>query len=147
MTSRKYAVSVSCVLMLVLAASVATAERPPEPRESADHVITGVIEQIRTEETSFGHGCLGSGTMTHYTARIRVDKVEKGTGIAPAKTIEVRWSHVTRQPVDPPAGAYGHGYDVARSGAAVRVYLVKAHDGLNVIYSPDGMEASGSKSR
>src|SRR5687767_537905 len=114
MILRKYAVVVSFVLMLAFAVAPAGAERPPEPRESADHVITGVIEDIHTERSSFGRGCLGSGTRTDYTARIKVDKVEKGTGIQVAKTIEVRWFHVTRQPLDPPPGAYGHGYDVAR---------------------------------
>ena len=102
MILRKYAVVVSFVLMLAFAVSPAGAERQPEPRESADHVITGVIEEIHTERSSFGRGCLGSGTRTDYTARIKVDKVEKGTGIQVAKTIEVRWFHVTRQPLDPP---------------------------------------------
>ena len=147
MILRKYAVVVSFVLMLAFAVAPAGAERPPEPRESADHVITGVIEDIHTERSSFGRGCLGSGTRTDYTARIKVDKVEKGTGIQVAKTIEVRWFHVTRQPLDPPPGAYGHGYHVARPGAAVRVYLMDAHDGLAVIYSPDGMEASARAGR
>lgn len=144
---RKYALVASFVLMLAFAVAPAGAERPPEPRESADHVITGVIEDIHTERSSFGSGCLGSGTQTHYTARIKVDEVEKGTGIQPAKTIEVRWYHVTRKPLDPPVGAYGHGYEVARPGAAVRVYLMDAHDGLAVIYSPDGMEAAARARR
>ena len=100
MILRKYAVVVSFVLMLALAVAPAGAERQPEPRESADHVIAGVIEDIHTERSSFGRGCLGSGTQTHYTARIKVYKVEKGTGIQAAKTIEVRWFHVTRKPLD-----------------------------------------------
>lgn len=140
---RKSTAIVSSVLMLTFAVTPATAERQPQPRESADHVLTGVIQDIDTEHSSFGDGCLGSGTSTHYTATMRVDAVERGTGIETGKTIKVRWFHVTRKPLDPPPGAYGHGYEAARRGAAVRVYLMNGPDGLEVIYSPDGMEPSG----
>ncbi|HTE53313.1 MAG TPA: hypothetical protein VK698_20805, partial [Kofleriaceae bacterium] len=76
-----------------------------------------------------------------YKATLRVTKVERGAGIKAGKTIAVHWFHVTKRPAKSMPGAYGHHYEVARKGAAVRVYLMKGPERLEVIYGADGMEA------
>jgi len=132
---RRYIALASFVLILALTAGSALAERPPETRAEADHVVTGVIEKIETENSDFG-----GGIKTEYKATLRVTKVERGAGIKAGKTIAVHWFHVTKRPAKSMPGAYGHHYEVARKGAAVRVYLMKGPERLEVIYGADGME-------
>lgn len=127
----------SFVLIVAFASGSALAERPPQTREEADHVVTGVLEKIETEDSSFGDG----GVKTDYRATLRVKRVERGKGIEAGKTIVFHWFHVTRRPSKSMPGAYGHHHEVARKGASVRVFLMKAYEGLEVIYNKDGMEA------
>jgi hypothetical protein len=133
---RKYGALASFVLVLTVAAGTAGAERPPQARDEADHVVTGVIEKIETENSDFG-----GGTKTNYKATLRVSKVERGTGIKAGKPIDIHWFHVTRRPPTSRPGAYGHHYEAARKGAAVRVYLMNGYEWLEVIYNRDGIEA------
>lgn len=129
--------SLTSVLTLVLLAQPALAERPPEKKEAATHVLTGVIKQLETKESPFG----GDGVKTDYTAEIAIDKVERGEGLKPGETVKVNWFHVTKKPSKPIVGAFGHGYAAAKKGEAVRVYLMKRASGnYEVIYNSEGME-------
>ena len=59
------------ILISIFAAGTARAERPPQTRDEADHVVTGVIEKIEAANSDFG-----GGTKTDYKATLRVTKVD-----------------------------------------------------------------------
>src|ERR1700757_1554543 len=70
----------SCFLALFLlfgAAGSANAARPIEKREKADLVFTGVVERVFIRDKE---GC------KDYVVEMRVEAVERGTGLAPRDT-------------------------------------------------------------
>lgn len=125
------------LLAFALLVGRASAERPPQKREEATNVVTGVIKQIETKESPFG----GDGVRTDYVAEIAVEKSDKGEGVKPGDTIKVTWFRVTKNPTKPIVGAFGHAYAAAKKGATVRVYLMKGKGDYTVIYNSEGMEA------
>lgn len=132
---------VSTVLIALAALALlvqrASAERPPQRKEAATNVVTGVIKQIETKESPFG----GDGVRTDYTAEVAVEKVDKGEGIKAGDTIKVTWFRVTKNSTKPIVGAFGHAYSAAKKGQTVRVYLLKGKGDYTVIYNTEGMEA------
>jgi hypothetical protein len=125
---------VAAALALLAAASAARAERALEKRDKADLVVSGKVEKITTKTDKFGN----DGEITHYTAKVAIDKVEKGDAKA-GDTIEVKWSHVTKRPSKTFVGAYGHGYGLKEKDEA-RLWLRKGRDGWDVIYNKEGVE-------
>jgi hypothetical protein len=122
-------------LVLVVAATVATAERPPQKRAEADLVATGKVEKITTKTSKFGN----DGEMTTYVAKVVIDKVEKGKDAKDGDTVEVTWFRVTKNPSKPLPGAYGHKFDLKTDDKA-RFWLMKGKDVWSVIYNSDGVE-------
>jgi hypothetical protein len=132
------------LLALSLVVHHAAAERPPEPKESATHVVVGVLQQVDTANESFGGGRFGcgAGQRASFTGRLVVEKVERGDGVKAGDIIEARWFHVTRSPSGGWAGPGGNSYDAAKKGARVRAYLMKGPDGYAVLYNQEGIEAA-----
>jgi hypothetical protein len=120
---------------VVLAAGVALAERPPEPREKADLVVVGTVKKVGTKQGTFG----GDGVQTNYTAEVEVDQVDRGKGARAGETIKVTWFHVTKTPSRPLPGAYGHHYAIKAKEKA-RFWLRKGDKEWSVIYNSDGVE-------
>lgn len=112
----------------------AGAERRPERNDEATHVLTGIIRGIAAKESSFCQ----TGVMTHYTAELVIDGVEKGTGLTAGKKIELAWSNVTKWSTPPCPGAYGHHYKVG-PGDRVRAYLKGGGHSYFPIYSREAM--------
>lgn len=125
--------------ILGVMASVGLAERPPQPRAKADLVVTGKVEKITTREKAWG----GDGISTSYVARVKIDKVEKGTGVKDGDLIDVNWYRVTRSPTRPFAGAYGHAYAIKTKDQARFWLMGSAKTGWTVIYNRDGVEKLG----
>lgn len=121
--------------LAVLAAGVATAERPPQKRDVAELVVSGKVEKIATKIDKFG----GDGEMTSYTARVAVAKVVKGDAAKAGDAVEARWFRVTKRPTKPIAGAFGQDHGLKEKDEAT-FWLVKGRDGWDVIYNSDGVE-------
>jgi hypothetical protein len=121
-------------LALFAVATAATAERPPQKRADAELVITGKVEKITSKTSKFGN----DGEMTTYSAKVAVDKIEKGKDVD-LVSVEVTWFHVTKNPSKAFAGAYGHKYDL-KTGDRARFWLMKTKDAWTVIYNSDGVE-------
>jgi hypothetical protein len=71
------------VLVLAAAVPAASAERPPEQRDEADLVVVGTVTKVTPEREKFGP----DGTVTHYKARVKVHKVERGKGAEAGRTL------------------------------------------------------------
>jgi hypothetical protein len=125
------------LLILFGIASTTHAERKPQTKEEATHVVTGVIKELVTKDSTFG----GDGVRTEYTAEITVGKVERGDGVKANDTIKATWFHVTKRPSNPMPGAYGHSHAAAKKGETVRVFLMKGSPDYAVIYNSAGIEA------
>ncbi len=124
------------VLALVLTATPARAERPPQDRKVATDVVVGTIVKITTKDTTFG----GDGVRTDYTAEVKVTKVERGERARVGDTVKVTWFHVTKRPTLAIAGAFGHGYDVKEKDT-IRAFTLKGRGSdFEVIYNRDGIE-------
>lgn len=132
------------LLALSLVVHRAAAERPPEPKESATHVVVGVVQQVDTANESFGGGRFGcgSGQRANHTGRLVVEKVERGEGVRAGDTLQMRWFEVTRSPSGGWVGPGGHSYGAAKKGARVRAHLTKGSDGYEVIYNQEGIDAA-----
>ena len=122
-------------LTLLAVAAVATAERPPEKRDEAELVVVGKVHKISTMTEKFGK----TGEMTYYTAKVVVDKVEKGDGAKAGDTVSVTWFHVTKQPEKGFVGAFGHDYGLKEKDEAT-FWLMKRRGKWEVIYNKDGVE-------
>lgn len=128
---------VAVAAVVIAAASAAMAERPPQKREDAHLVIAGKVEKITTQVKKFGK----TGEVTHYTAKVMIDKVEKGNDAKAGDTIEVKWFHVTKRPdrTEPIVGAFGHKYDLEEQDEA-RFWLRKFGAEWQISYNKDGVE-------
>jgi hypothetical protein len=136
---RSWKAALAAALLLALVAS-ARAERRPEDRKEATDVVTCTVKRITLNNTKFGD----TGVLTTYVAEVKVDGVERAKNVRVGDTIFVEWSHVTKQPKEPIAGAYGHKYDV-KEGATIRAWLIKHKDQkhYDVLYNSNGIEAFG----
>ena len=124
-----------CVVVVVLIAGVARAERPPQSREKADLVVTGKVTKLATKTSKFG----GDGESTTYTATVKVDKVEKGEA-KEGDTITVTWFRVTKSPTRPLPGAYGQDHKLKEKDAATFWLMKGGKDAWSVIYNTKGVE-------
>jgi len=125
----------AAALALLAVASAANAERPLQKRDKADLTVTGKVEKITTKTSKFGN----DGEMTTYTAKVAIDKVEKGDGAKAGDTIDVTWFHVTKRPSKAFPGAYGQEHDLKEKDEA-KFWLMKGKDAWSVIYNKDGVE-------
>lgn len=122
------------VILLGLSAGLVWAERPPQKREDADVVVTGVVKKIATREQAFG----GDGISTTYTATIEVTQVKKGE-VKVGDTIQATWFRVTKNPSKPLPGAYGQAHKIAEKDEAT-FWLLGAKSPYSVIYNLEGIE-------
>jgi len=122
------------VTLLGLSAGLVWAERPPQKREDADVVVTGVVKKIATSERTFG----GDGINTTYTATVEVTQVKKGE-VKVGDTIQVTWFRVTKNPSKPLTGAYGQAHKIAEKDEAT-FWLLGTKSPYSVIYNITGIE-------
>lgn len=122
-----------CIVVVMLVASVVQAERPPQSREKADLVVVGKVAKLATKDATFGD----DGTMTTYTATVKVDKVEKGKA---GDTITVTWFRVTKSPSKPLPAAYGQDHKLKEKDTATFWLMEGGKDRWNVIYNSKGVE-------
>jgi hypothetical protein len=119
------------------------AERPIQPKDDASLVIVGTVQKIAEMKEKFGD----DGIETHYTADVKIDKVESGTDAKEGQTIKVKWFHVTKKPSQAFPGAYGHSYPLKEKSKA-RFWLVSAGAGAwEIIYNPKGADKAKKKKK
>jgi uncharacterized protein (TIGR03067 family) len=132
---------VLCVaLALLLLATTAQAERPPQSRDKAKLVVTGTVKAITTRDEPFK----GGGVCTHYTAEVVIDSVDKGEQVKARDTITLTWFYVTKRPARQVVGAFGHDYALKEKDKA-KFWLMDRAPGVPkgvwaVIYNKDGVE-------
>jgi membrane-associated protease RseP (regulator of RpoE activity) len=105
--------------VLILSHPTVRAERPPEPKNSADLILTGTVERLYSSTDAVEN---------HYIAAIRIQSVNQGTGVVVGGLVDARFFQ--RRPDAPqiPA-AYGH-KDVPTVGQAVKAYLMQREPGV-----------------
>src|SRR5262245_19685641 len=115
----------------------APADLPPQPKAAATFVITGKIEKLTATPRKWAI----DGEQTTFTARVKVDKVEKGKGVKQGEVIEVTWHAVTKVPTTPPL-KYAHGQiHPVKDKDEVRMWVIRPAKGpLVIIYNKDGVE-------
>lgn len=123
-----------CAALAIATASWSGAALRPEKADlspealakTATHIVVGKVEQIWTRVED-----AGPWETTRYVAEVRVEKVEKGEGLAPGALVYARywtrrWDGFGPQPAD----TNGH-RGLPSAGDRVRVYLAKdAYDGF-----------------
>jgi hypothetical protein len=141
------------VLLLAVAASFVVAlplraekvnMSPEELRETATHVVTGKVAAVYARTAKEG-----DWEVTRYVAEVRVDKSEKGDGIAKGDLVYARyWQRGWIGKGQQPPSTSGH-RGIPSEGQTLRIYLSRnAYDGfgetkdggLNVI-GANGFEA------
>jgi hypothetical protein len=125
----------AALLVALLFALPALAERRPELRKNATLVVVGTVEKLTSEGKKFG----GDGVMTTYKAKVKVSKVEKGD-VKVGDVIDVTWFHVTKRPSRPLAGAYGQNHGLKEKDAATFWLLGGEKGKWEIIYNKDGVE-------
>lgn len=125
---------VTILFVVILSASAARAERPPQDKSTATDVVVGQVQKVSTKESPFGN----DGVKTTYTAEIKVREVEKGNSKI-GDSVTFTWFHVTKKPSGLIVGAFGHAYQCT-PGDVSRVYLIKRKDLYEVIYNRSGLE-------
>lgn len=113
---------------------------PQALRDASTHVVLGEVKAIYSRKTTEG-----DWRYTRYVAEVKVQKVEKGTGIAAGSLVYVRyWTRVwaSRAPI-PPTTA-GH-RDLPIEGQSLRMYLAQnANDGFTDANRDGGFNVIGA---
>jgi hypothetical protein len=135
----------TAIFALFALAANALAERAPEERSNATHVILGKVEGVYLRE---------EGDTRHYLVEIAVEKSEKGDNVKPGETFYVRcylWTpdfykgKKLSEAEEKRLTLRGAAYDgVPKEGERVRVYAKSHSDKYYGIY-PDWYEVVKEK--
>lgn len=89
-----------------------SAERPPEDRDSASHILTGTVEAVFKRD---------GGANNEYVIALRIEKLEKGEGWEPG---EVFYAYCFQRKPDAPKipSAGGH-KAVPKEGQRIRAFV------------------------
>lgn len=111
-------------LLILAVCSFAFAERPPQERGEASHVVVGHVERIFTDE---GRSEIG------YIVAIRIESVERGDGWKPEQLFYAYCFQRKRSAPRVPA-AYGHKH-VPKVGQRIRAFVHHANGEMEGNYS------------
>src|SRR6516225_2230334 len=123
MSNNRVALSLfGSAFLLTLALATAHAAKPATPKaqleKEATHILLGKVQSI-----SFSRNTADQWEITIYIAEIKVDKVEKGSGVNAGDVVQVRYvSNAWRGASPPPEGDSGH-RPTPKQDDYVRVYL------------------------
>jgi PDZ domain len=115
--------------LLVFGATPARAERPPEPKQEADLIVTGRAGKVYNNTDSADVNCI---------VEIEVQSTQKGPAAQPGQILDARCFQRRRDAPRVPA-AYGH-HQVPREGDTIRAYLMKRPDGRYEGTYPDWID-------
>lgn len=119
-----FRLSLASVLLLALAAA-GRAEMPPQPRETATHVVIGTAQRVyRTRDVEHDY----------YLVALRVEEVERGAGLAKGDLVYIPcfvWARRSWGMV----GAAGH-WTIPETGDRLRAFLQHGHGHYGALY-PD----------
>jgi hypothetical protein len=102
----------------------AVGEIPPEPREKADYVVTGVVEGVYARDQGHYH---------NYVVELRLDSVEKGKQLKAGTTLYVScFRRKASAPQEPSAG--GH-KPPPKEGQRIKAYVKDGKGKHPAIYS------------
>jgi hypothetical protein len=121
------------LVLLVLGATSVWAERPPEPKQDADLIVTGRVGKVYTNIDSAN---------VNYIVEIEVQSTQKGQAFPPGQILDARCFQRQRDAPRVPA-AYGH-HQVPREGDTIKAYLMKRPDSRYEGTYPDWIDAMGA---
>src|SRR5262245_6897593 len=107
------------LIVLALLGTPAQAERVPDRREDASHVVSGTVKRVYSRDSS--PPGWNAETYTHFVLALAVDAVEKGKGVAGGEVIYVHCFQCTRAGLFAP-GMGGH-TRIPGEGDRVRAFL------------------------
>jgi hypothetical protein len=118
---------------LVYGSTPVRAERPPEPKQDADLIVTGQVGKVYTNTDA---------TDVNYIVEIEVRSTQKGQAVQPGQILDARCFQRRRDAPRVPA-AYGH-HQVPREGDTIRAYLIRRPDGRYEGTYPDWIDPMGA---
>jgi hypothetical protein len=130
--------------ILLLSTLVARGEKASMPPDAltkvATHIVRGEIKAIytRTERD-------GQWKVTRYVAEVKLEKVEKGEGLAAGGLVYVRyWTRSWTGFGAPPPSTSGH-RGLPKAGETLRIYLARnAYDGFTKENNDGGFNVIGA---
>jgi hypothetical protein len=120
---RRHSLKLLLFLVALAAQAAARAEIPPESRDKADFVVTGVVQGVYLRDEKNYH---------NYIVELLVDDVEKGEGLEPRYTLYVScYKRKTSAPPEPSAG--GH-KSVPKEGQRIKAFVKDGRGKHKAIY-------------
>lgn len=121
--------------LLLLAPTMLLAEKAPESKDSADHVVTAHVEAIYTRTRTVDADTPFETKRTEYVIELNVLEVHKGKDARKDKHFHV---HCFKriEPTDgstPPPGMGGH-WQIPQEGQTIKAYTRFAHKQHKGIY-------------
>ncbi len=122
------------VFLVLSTPALALAERAPEAKDSATHVVTALVTDRFGKDRSLG---FLSETYTDFVVVLKVQKVERGDGVHAGQVLHVHCFQRTRNAPLPLPGMAGHNH-VPKPGQRIRAYLNERAGVYEFVY-PDGL--------
>jgi membrane-associated protease RseP (regulator of RpoE activity) len=129
--STKSLLSITLAL-LVFGPVSSRAERPPEPKQDADLIVTGRVGKVYTNTDSVN---------VNFIVEIEVQTTQKGQAFPSGQILDARCFQRRRDAPRVPA-AYGH-HQVPREGETIRAHLMRRPDGRYEGTYPDWVDPMG----
>ena len=128
------------ILVLLVSTHHSWAARLPEKRESATHILSGLVQRVYVEKT------MADSEFQGVIVEIRVDTMEMGTGFKRGDLVHVLFyePNPSYRPTGVPRGPNGggpHRY-VPKKGEIVKVFLKGRHGNYSAVW-PDGVDVLG----
>lgn len=134
---RKTGPIVASILLVLIASSDLFAEKAPESRDEADHVVTALVGAVYTRTRTIDAGTAFETQQIEYVIELDVQEVHRGKEATVGKRFYVhcfkRDASALKPGATPPPGMSGH-RAIPKEGQTVKAYTRYAHKTHNGLY-------------
>lgn len=148
---RETGLIVAPILLVLIASSDLLAEKAPESRDDADHVVTALVDAIYQRTRTLDAGTPFETRQIEYVIELDVQEVHRGKEATVGKRFYVhcfeRDDSALKPGEFPPPGASGHD-EIPKEGQTIKAYTRyadKTHNGLYPLWFDLVRDVDGKK--